>query len=313
MDLQGNAARGLASGAIISIVATAATAPLVAWTFGRVALLGPVTNLLADPVMGLLQPLLFIGVAIPLHAVEVWAADASHALLYAFDLVARGAVRVPGAAPIVMPTVFAAVASAIASIALLTACCARHAAGPALVALSSCALLLLETVLPAPANAPELHMLDVGQGDAFAIRTSRGRWIVVDAGRSWNGGDAGRTVVAPYIAQRGGEVALFVLSHPHADHVGGASSLFQLKHPARFIDPGYVGTSPPYRAALAEAMRDGIPWHRARPGGAAEIDDGNPIIDARAGFEQGRFAGRCEPGKHRDARPHRRRNGALYG
>jgi competence protein ComEC len=95
----------------------------------------------------------------------------------------------------------------------------------------------------------------------------------VDAGRSWNGGDAGRTVVAPYIAQRGGDVALFVLSHPHADHVGGASSLFQLKHPSRFIDPGYVGTSPPYRAALAEAMRDGIPWHRARPGETLDIDD----------------------------------------
>ena len=266
-------ARSLASAAIISMVATASTAPLVAWTFGRVALLGPATNLLADPVMGLLQPLLFLGVAIPVHGVEVWTADASHALLATFDAIARGAVRVPFAAPVVMPTVFAAVAAAVASMALLVACSARHAAPAALVSLGCCAVLVLEPLLPGRTGVPELHMLDVGQGDAFAIRTSRGRWIVVDAGRTWQGGDAGRAVVAPYIAQRGGDVALFVLSHPHADHVGGASSLFALRRPQQFLDPGYVGTTPTYRAALAEAERDRIRWHRAHPGETMHIDD----------------------------------------
>ena len=34
------------------------------WAFGRVALLGPLTNLLADPVMGLLQPLLFVAMVL---------------------------------------------------------------------------------------------------------------------------------------------------------------------------------------------------------------------------------------------------------
>jgi competence protein ComEC len=134
-------------------------------------------------------------------------------------------------------------------------------------------VLIGEPLLPARVNAPELHMLDVGQGDAFAIRTSKGRWIVIDAGRAWRGGDAGRTVVAPYIAQRGGAIALFVLSHAHADHVGGAASLLAVRHADRFVDPGFIGTSPPYRAALQEAMRDGIPWTRARPGETITVDD----------------------------------------
>ncbi|MDB4912861.1 MAG: internalization-related competence protein ComEC/Rec2, partial [Gemmatimonadetes bacterium] len=70
--------RSLASAAVVSIVATAVTAPLVAWTFGRISLLGPVTNLLADPVMGLLQPLLFLAVAVPVHGIEALSADAAH-------------------------------------------------------------------------------------------------------------------------------------------------------------------------------------------------------------------------------------------
>jgi competence protein ComEC len=119
----------------------------------------------------------------------------------------------------------------------------------------------------------ELHLLDVGQGDAIALRTSAGRWIVVDAGGAWRSGDAGRSVVAPYLAHRGGPLALFVLSHPHADHVGGAASLFSALRPARFLDPGYVGTTPAYLAALREAHDAAIPWQRVHPGDSIVVDD----------------------------------------
>ena len=265
--------RTLATGGTISIVATAVTAPLVAWAFGRVSLLGPVTNLLADPVMGLLQPLLFIAMAIPVAGIERFCADASHALLAAFDGIARAAVAVPGAAPAVLPSALGAVAASVASIALIVACLSRRPARAVLVVGACVALLVTEPVLPHRHGVPELHMLDVGQGDALAIRTSRGRWIAIDAGRSWSGGDAGRNTVAPYLAHRGGELALFVLSHPHSDHVGGAASLFSMLHPGRFLDPGYVGSASPYRAALAAARADGIPWQRVRPGDSLVVDD----------------------------------------
>ena len=62
------AAQARRRGAVVSIVATLVTAPLVAWAFGRIALVGPVTNLLADPVMGLLQPVLFLALCIPIRA-----------------------------------------------------------------------------------------------------------------------------------------------------------------------------------------------------------------------------------------------------
>ncbi len=265
--------RSLATASTISIVATAVTAPLVAWAFGRVSLLGPVTNLLGDPVMGLLQPLLFLAMAVPMHGVEQFAADAAHVLLLAFSEIARIAASIPWAAPTVLPTVTGALAAGVASVALVWGCQARHPARAVTVSLAALAVLLLEPILPHGRQPVELHMIDVGQGDAFALRTGRGRWIAIDAGRSWMGGDAGRNTVAPYLAHRGGTLALFVLSHPHSDHVGGAASLFAILRPDRFLDPGYVGTTPPYLAALRQAQSEHIAWQRVRPGDSLVVDD----------------------------------------
>jgi competence protein ComEC len=157
--------------------------------------------------------------------------------------------------------------------AVIVACRAREPSRAVIAALCALLVIVAEPLVPRSARETEIHMLDVGQGDAIAIRTRRGRWVVVDAGRTWEGGDAGRTIVAPYLAHRGGAVSLFVMSHPHADHVGGAASLFAMLRPQRFLDPGYVGTSEPYRAALAEARRDRIPWQRVHPGDSLVVDE----------------------------------------
>jgi competence protein ComEC len=265
--------RSTARAAIVSVVATVVTAPLVAWTFGRVALLGPVTNLVADPIMGLLQPVLFLAICIPIGPVETLFADAAHVLLAAFDGVAAHAAAIPGGAPLVYPTLLAALSGGVAAAAVVVACLSERPTRACIVALACVALMTAEPFLQRPREFTELHMIDVGQGDALALRTTRGRWLVIDAGRSWATGDAGRAVVVPYIAHRGGRVALFALSHPHADHVGGAVSLFSALHPALFLDPGYVGTTPPYLAALAEARAAGIPWRRVHPGDSLVVDE----------------------------------------
>jgi len=265
--------RSTSRAAIVSIVATVVTAPLVARTFGRVALLGPVTNLLADPIMGVLQPVLFLAICIPVRPVERVLAGAAHVLLAAFDGVATHAAAIPWSAPVVYPTALAAVAGGVGAVAVVVACLAERPMKACVVAIACVALMTAEPLLQRPRGFTELHMLDVGQGDALALRTRRGQWVVVDAGRSWATGDAGRSVVVPYIARRGGRVALFALSHPHADHVGGAASLFGALHPALFLDPGYVGTTPPYLGALAEARADGIPWRRVHPGDSLVVDE----------------------------------------
>jgi competence protein ComEC len=119
----------------------------------------------------------------------------------------------------------------------------------------------------------ELHMIDVGQGDAVAIRTPRGRWILVDAGRAWRAGDAGRATVIPYLRRHGGRLVAFVLSHPHADHAGGAATIVRALEPDLFWDGAYAGTSETYREALAALKEKALPWERVRPGHERMIDD----------------------------------------
>jgi competence protein ComEC len=115
-------------------------------------------------------------------------------------------------------------------------------------------------------------MIDVGQGDAVAVRSPRGRWILFDAGRSWRGGDEGRRSVVPYLRRHGGALAAFVLSHPHADHAGGAPSVLTALRPEVFWDGAYVGESPSYAAALEAAARTRTRWRRARPGDSLAVD-----------------------------------------
>ena len=115
-------------------------------------------------------------------------------------------------------------------------------------------------------------MIDVGQGDALALRTPAGRWVLFDAGRSWSGGDAGRATIIPYLRRRGGAVYAFVLSHPHSDHVGGGASTLAATDPNEYWDGAYVTGSADYRASLAQAARLRVAWHRVHPGDSLALD-----------------------------------------
>jgi len=60
--------------------------------------------------------------------------------------------------------------------------------------------------------------LDVGQGDSILIR-AKGQWILVDCGDS----SAGVRAVLPTLKFLGvNRLSALILTHPHADHVGGA-------------------------------------------------------------------------------------------
>src|ERR1019366_3325717 len=70
--------RTLARDLAVSILATVVTAPLVVWMFGRLSLVGPLTNIAASPVITLLQPMLFLALAAgPVHDVAQFVAPAA--------------------------------------------------------------------------------------------------------------------------------------------------------------------------------------------------------------------------------------------
>ncbi|HEX6576194.1 MAG TPA: ComEC/Rec2 family competence protein, partial [Gemmatimonadaceae bacterium] len=71
---------------LTSIVATIVTAPLVAWYFGRLSIIAPLANLASGPIVSVLQPTLFVALALaPFPMVARLFADAAHPLLLAFD------------------------------------------------------------------------------------------------------------------------------------------------------------------------------------------------------------------------------------
>ncbi len=269
----GGARRWLATNLAASIIASLVTTPLVAWTFGRVSLIAPFTNLVATPVLGLAQPMLFLALLLaPVRPLATFIADATHPLLALFDMVSVAGAAMPYASVPIAPTVGAAILGGAISISIIVACVSRFPSRPLLSAVASASLLVWLPLVPSPHTGVELHMIDVGQGDALAVRTPANRWILFDAGRVWRGGDAGRSTIIPYIRRRGGSVEAFVLSHPHDDHVGGAATVLEALRPRLYLDAAYAGGSDAYRASLAVALQRDIPWRRVHPGDSLGVD-----------------------------------------
>jgi competence protein ComEC len=132
--------------------------------------------------------------------------------------------------------------------------------------------------------------LDVGQGDAAAVRTRRGRWILIDSGPGARFlgstsasrrlrsdpryGDAGRTTIVPFLRARGvRDVELLVLSHPHLDHFGGSAAVFDAFRVRRVLDPGFAEPNPAYLAFLDRVAEEGAHWLPARAGFRARVDE----------------------------------------
>lgn len=256
-----------------SIIATIVTAPLIAWYFGRLSLVGPVSNVLASPVITILQPMLFLAMLFPVDGAAQFVADGCVPLLHVFEGIAARMAALPYASVQVTPSLLTTLLCGVAIAALVAAASARFTIRPVLLAGLALGGALWHPLVPPPSRREiELHMLDVGQGDALALRTTRGNWILFDAGRAWRTGDAGRAVIIPYLARRGGKLAAFVLSHPHNDHVGGAATVVRALRPRTFYDPGFVAPTGSYAAALASATKSGTSWTRVRPGDSLAVD-----------------------------------------
>jgi competence protein ComEC len=268
--------RSLLDAALASTIASFASSPIVAWHFGRVSLVGPVANLFAAPVIAVLQPTLFLALVLsPVPTLSSFVAGAAHPLLWALNFVAERAALLPASSVYVAPTIFGAIVSTGVVLSALAAFATREYERPAIVTVALLAVLFWSPRLPGGSGRTELHVIDVGQGDAIALRTARGRWLLFDAGRAWRGGDAGRAAVVPHLRRRGGGLVAFILSHPHTDHVGGASTVVRALKPAYFYDPGFVAGAAAYREALA-AVAEGrarTRWRRVRPGDSLKVDE----------------------------------------
>jgi competence protein ComEC len=258
---------------LATVVASAVTAPIVAWHFGRVSLAAPLTNLAAAPLFGLAQPILFLSLVLaPVRVVASLLADGTQVLLAGIEVVGRVGAAIPASAIDVQPSFITAIMLAIAAGSFMAACVSRYWARPTLTVVVAISVAMWWPTLPLSRDRLEVHMIDVGQGDAIALRTPRQRWILIDAGDTWRQTDVGERIVVPYLRRRGGDLAAFILSHPHADHIGGAASVLR-KMPVGFVwDGGYAQGSSVYEQVLAAARDRDVAWKIARPEHPIDID-----------------------------------------
>lgn len=265
--------RALMEAGVVTVVASLATLPFVAWHFERVSTVAVPASLGATPLVALALPAVLL--ALLLDAVHLpgaaLAATGAEGLLGAARLWVETWAAVPGASwALARPDVAAAGIGAVVGWAIVRS---RLGVGVAVrgvvVAVGVAAGLIAWPVSRQVLRngSLEVHMFDVGQGDAFGLRTPGGRWVVVDAGPP-----SGRRLAAELRRAGAPRIDLLLLSHPDADHVGGAATLLRAFEVGAVAGPGTVRGAGPWRDAVAEARRRAVPWHLLGRGDSLAVD-----------------------------------------
>jgi competence protein ComEC len=266
-----------------SVGATLATAPFTAAALGSVALIGIVLNFAAIPLAAIAVPGVLASVLLYpiLPGLASALAAGSGAGLSLLDGIALLGGRIPGG-NVVHPV---ALSSGVPWLILLgfvlwslgrgntvRVALVRWCGAFALVTWVGLARVL------APGDrdndsALTLHFLRVGQGDGAAIRTPGGHWVLVDAGPRFDGSDAGRRIVVPFLRRHGvRRLSAVVVSHVHADHLGGVPAVLERFPADVVVEPGDLSDDSRYLEFLSQLDAGGIRWHPGRPGDRFELD-----------------------------------------
>jgi len=228
---------GLAEALAIPAAAQVACAPVIAGISGTVSLVAVPANLLAEPAVA---PATILGVAAALLSV-LWP-DGAAFLSWLASWPARWLVAVGRYGAHAPDGVFAwpggTGGALLLALLLLVALWAvrrpwvRAVVGVCAVAAAVGAVPVQLAASGWPPSGALAIMCDVGQGDAVAVPVGPGQALVVDAGAEPGATDRCLTDLGVR------EVPLLVLSHFHADHVGGVAGVFRGRR------VGEVATSP---------------------------------------------------------------------
>ncbi len=249
--------RGMVVGFVRAQVAIAALlTPVLVAAFGRVSLVAPAVNAVAIPVFSaILLPATLaatlLEIVAPALAARLWQALAGllDALWPGLEAIAEW----PAASW--APAGQSATLTAIAGVTLLAALL-LPLAGLRLAALVMLAAVTFGSAGRPPPGAWSLTAVDVGQGLAVVVETSR-HVLVFDTGARWQGGGAAaRVSLLPYLRARGiRRIDLLVVSHDDQDHAGGVDVLRRSLRVRRTM------TQPGSRLAADAVCVLGDEWH----------------------------------------------------
>ena len=124
---------------------------------------------------------------------------------------------------------------------------------------------------PEPDGELVIHHFDVGQADATLIQAP-GATILIDAG------DYRRSDVVPYLRSAGvSRIDLFILTHPHADHIGQVPQIMAAFPVVEIWMSGWEHTTQTFERAIDAILASDAGYHEPRAGETLEI--GSLIIE----------------------------------
>jgi len=275
---RGRLPRTVALAIAAGVAATVATLPVVAWHFERVSLVGIPVTLVATPLvaLGLVGALGSLALDFVSHGIASALADGVGLLLGTLEVLARAAASLPWAS---VWTTRGSVVGGVAGVTVATWLARRPRIG-ARARRSLTVSYLVAGVVAWPLllslhglGTVEVLMIDVGQGDAIALRSPRGRWVLVDAGPPSDDGDARAHAVVRVLESRGvRRLEALVLTHPDLDHIGGAAAVLSSLGVGVVLDPGLPAGKEAFVGALELAADRHVPWRAARVGDRIDLD-----------------------------------------
>lgn len=272
--------RALAEGVAVTVAATLATAPLIAYRFETLSTTTLVANLLALPAVA---PAMWLGMAgaaaAQLPGFPVEPLNGLDALFLAYIAQVASWCAAPGWAEVHVHLSAAGLLASYAALAVAALVCLRlsrarrlaasrrgypgfrvrrRPGGPfgarAWISLAACAALAAlplwlapgaGTGAPRPRSGLRVEVLDVGQGDAILLQPARAPAVLVD------GGPRGDDLLAKLEAAGVGRLGAILATHDQSDHVGGIEGLLGRMAVGRLLY-GRLG-----RGLRAEAKADG--------------------------------------------------------
>ena len=231
----------------LSVVLQFGMLPLMARDFHRVTVLGPVANLFAVPLTGVIVPLGFFtlgsaAIVPQIARVMAWplgwlVALQGHVVGW-FASFAHGSYRIPG------PPAWATISFFACGLVLAWALRAEGSLVKRVKWFAAAGLMVASLVIatyPFPAaverGALEVDVLDVAQGDSILVVSPKGSTLLIDGGGKFAGfrgreevpgPDPGEEAVSAYLWSRGIQrLDAVALTHAHQDHIGGLKAVLE--------------------------------------------------------------------------------------
>ncbi len=230
---------------VITVVLQIGMLPMMARDFHRITLSGPLVNLAAVPLMGIIVPMGFLtlttGLLLPaagkvLALPLAWLTGLLVHMVQWFAHFPHWSYRIPGP-PLWLILLFFIVLVVLAAVLRLPHLWPRRVAQMICFAGLGCALAVATYPFGSrwAKGKLEVTVLDVGQGDSLFVVSPGGKTMLIDGGgasggfpgREQHAGiDPGEEAVSPYLWSRGfRKLDVVALTHAHQDHLGGLTAV----------------------------------------------------------------------------------------